>query len=727
MKKRPIALLMVLCILLSLTGTAWAAGADDIVVLYNNDVHCNVDGNIGYAGLAAYEAEMEGTYGADRVTLVDAGDAVQGAALGTLSEGEYIVRIMNEVGYDIFTLGNHEFDYGMDRMYELTDMLDAAVVSCNFVSLATGEAVFEPYEIIDYGNIQVAYVGIATPKTFTSSTPKYFQDDSGNYIYSFCEDDTGEALYGVVQESVDAAIAEGADVVVAVGHCGVGDDLVPWQSTDIIAHTTGIDAFIDGHSHSTIAGDVYQNENGEDVVLTSTGSGLASIGKMVISADGTVTTERISDYTEKDADVDTFVKEIQTENEELLNSVVAETEVALVVNDPDTGTRLIRNSETNLGDIAADAYRDLTGADIAVVNGGGIRADIAAGDITYGDIIAVHPFGNSACLVEATGQEILDMLEMGARKTPAENGGFLQVSGLTYEIHTYVASSVTIDDKGNFVSVDGEYRVKNVEINGEPLDLNQTYTMASHNYLIKLGGDGFTMFLDNNLLLDEVMIDNQVLITYIVDTLGGVVGTNYAATYGEGRINIYETPFTDIPTDGWYYNSVVYVYGEGIMKGIPGGGFSPDLSMSRAMFVTTLYRLAGSPEVAGSASALFNDCDDGIWYSDAVVWAVGNEITDGVSDAAFDPGSSLSRQEMAVFLYRYIRSRDSGFEGGGDALSFTDSDQVAEWAVDAVSYCAMNGFVTGMPSGAFDPEGAASRAMGATVLERFCTAAAPAA
>jgi len=230
MKKKLVSVILVLCLLILPYSTAFAADTSgEIIVLYTNDVHCGVDENIGYAGLAAYAAEMEAVAGEKNVTLVDAGDAVQGAAIGTLSKGEYIVEIMNYVGYDIVVPGNHEFDYGMEQMLALMDMHDAAVVSANFIDLRTGETVFEPYQIIDYGDVQVAYVGITTPKAFTSSTPKYFQDDKGNYIYSLSEDDTGEALYNVVQKAVDDAIEAGADYVIAVGHCGIGDDVKPWQ------------------------------------------------------------------------------------------------------------------------------------------------------------------------------------------------------------------------------------------------------------------------------------------------------------------------------------------------------------------------------------------------------------------------------------------------------------------------------------------------------------------
>jgi 2',3'-cyclic-nucleotide 2'-phosphodiesterase (5'-nucleotidase family) len=649
---------------------------------------------------------MEAAAGEANVTLVDAGDALQGAPIGTLSGGKYLVDIMNEVGYDIAVPGNHEFDYGMDRMLELMGMQKAAVVSCNFTDLKTGKTVFEPYKIIDYGDVEVAYVGITTPKTYTSTTPKYFQDASGNYIYGFCEDADGKALYDTVQASVDAAIAEGADYVIAVGHIGDTADTAPWQSTGIIANTDGIDVFIDGHSHSTIEGNVCENEKGEDVILTSTGTKLTAIGKLVISPDGKITTALVKDYTKKDAGVDTFIKTIKAENDKVLNKVVAKSGVALITKDPATGTRLIRNSETSLGDLAADAYRSLLGADIAVVNGGGIRADIAAGDITYNNIISVHPFSNLACLVEATGQEILDMLEMGARNTPAENGGFLQVSGLTYEIHTYIKNSVKLDDKGSFVKVEGEYRVKNVKVSGKPLDLNKTYTLASHDYMLKNGGDGFSMFRDNKLLKDGVMLDNQVLTNYIVEKLNGVVGDEYKNLTGQGRISIKATPFTDVPSNEWYSDNVTFIYTNGIMNGMTANKFSPNAPLTGAMFITMLYRQAGSPEVDGGGTA---------WYSNAAAWAEDKGIITG--EAAFDPVKPITRQEMAVYLYRYIKSEGGGFEGlWSFSLDYSDKADIDDDALEAVSFLTMNKIFTGSK---FEPDAIATRAMGAAVMRRF--------
>ncbi len=532
------------------------AAEGDIVVLYTNDAHnayeqaldeAGVVKCLGYAAVAQYKKDMAaaGNY----VELVDAGDAIQGGVIGTLSKGSYIAEIMEQTGYSLAVPGNHEYDYGMDNFLSLADTVSYHYISCNFMDLRTGKPVFEGYEIKSYGDTDVAYIGITTPETFTKSTPTYFQDENGNYIYGFCEGNNGRDLYDRVQETIDAAEAAGADYIIAVGHVGTDPASTPWTSKEIIANTAGIDAFLDGHSHSTISSEECTDKNGNKVVLSSTGTKLSSLGKLTIKTDGRITSELVTDFKTQDAQTLAFVNQITEQFDALQNRVVAKSEIDLVVNDPATGERMVRSRETNLGDLCADAYRTELGADIAFVNGGGIRAEIKAGDITYGDIINVHPFGNMACVIEATGQQILDALELGSSAVgEGESGGFLQTSGLTYVIDTTIPSSVKLDDKNMFVEVDGAYRVKNVKVDGKPLDLAKTYTLASHNYMLKSGGDGYTMFLGDKVLQDEVLIDNQVLINYIVDTLGGEIRADsiYADPYGNGRIEILTEKNDDI-------------------------------------------------------------------------------------------------------------------------------------------------------------------------------------
>jgi 2',3'-cyclic-nucleotide 2'-phosphodiesterase (5'-nucleotidase family) len=522
---------------------------NDIIILYTNDVHCAIDENIGYSGLAAYKKEMlEKT---PYVTLVDAGDAVQGDLMGTVSEGEYIVDLMNDVGYDYAILGNHEFDYGLDQLSYLIDSASATYLGCDISYTGSGENALEgiqPYALEQYGDVTVGFIGVSTPYSITSSTPKYFMDENGDFVYNFYNE-SGETFYDCVQGYVDTCREEGADYVILITHLGEDDSLSPFSSVELIQNTNGVDAVLDGHAHSTISSYVTQNKDGEDVLLSSTGTKLANIGQLVITANGNISTGLISHYEEKDEEMDEMIDNIKATYEEEMNEVVATSDTALLCTDAD-GIRLVRNRETTIGNFCADAYRYVADADIAIVNGGGIRADLPAGDITYADVLAVHPYGNTLCMVEATGQEVLDALEFGSRLTEAEyaeegsatgeSGGFLQVSGLRYTIDTSIPSSATVDENGLFVSIDGEYRVKDVEVLQEdgtyaPLDLEATYTVASHNYLIQDCGDGFSMFEDNEMLIDKAAADYQMLITYITEKLDGDLSA-YGST--EGRITV---------------------------------------------------------------------------------------------------------------------------------------------------------------------------------------------
>ena len=526
-------------------GAAEALEAQkDIVVLYTNDVHCAIDSNIGYAGLAKYKAEMEKD---NFVVLVDAGDAIQGDTIGTVSKGEYLVDIMNEVGYDFCVLGNHEFDYGTDVLASLLKKADAQYLNATIEYTGNGNNLLKdtvPYVIERFGFLDVAFIGVSTPESITKSTPRYFMED-GQFVYDFA---AGEDLYAAVQGYVDEVREKGADVVIVISHLGVEEGSEPNRATDLIANTTGIDALIDGHSHTTEPSMLVADKSGSKVLYTQTGTKLNNIGKLTISKDGSVKAELVAEA-EKDEAVTAFIEDIKAQYESLVNTVVAHTEVELSITD-ENGVRAVRNRETAIGDLCADAYRAVADTDIAFVNGGGIRATIKKGDITTANMISVHPYGNALCSCYATGAEILDALEHSVVNTAAtaasdgkavgESGGFLQVSGIKFTVDTSIPSSVKKDDKGLFVAVEGERRVKDVfvEENGEwvPIDPEKTYTVACHNYLLQDMGDGYTMFTDNVYILDKVLIDNQVIINYICDFLGGNVGTEYAEP--QGRITV---------------------------------------------------------------------------------------------------------------------------------------------------------------------------------------------
>ncbi len=542
-------LLIAVLLLSSVCCGAFAEGEKDVVILFTSDVHCGIDQGFGYAGLQQVRDYLI-AQGND-VILVDDGDNIQGEPIGTMTKGEALVDLMNQMGYSVAIPGNHEFDYGMENFLSLAEKADFPYISCNFNY--KGELVFEPYVIRELGGRKIAFVGVTTPCTLTTSTPKYFQDENGEYVYGFLQDETGEAVYNALQSAVDAARAEGADNVVVMAHLGNEEEVHPWTYGDVLANTSGIDVLLDGHSHDTDQ-IVMKNKNGEDVLRSACGTKLACIGWCRIAADGAISTGLYT-WGNKDAapkllgienDMSKAVSAATDTLNEKLQEVVASSMVDLTIYDPEAvdangkPIRMVRRAETNLGDLCADAYRFQSGADVAFVNGGGVRVSINAGDITRNNILSVHPFGNAMCVIEVTGQQILDALEWGSRFVPGETGGFLQVSGLSYEIHSYIESPCVGDDHGMFVGIEGERRVKNVLVGGEPIDPEKTYTLASHDYMLLDAGDGFTMFAGAPLLQERVKLDNQVLSDYITENLGGVIGPEYETLTGQGRIVIVE-------------------------------------------------------------------------------------------------------------------------------------------------------------------------------------------
>ena len=711
---------------LALPASAAEETGEGIVVLYTNDIHCTSDDGMSYASIASYKAQMEQTYGADNVTLVDNGDAIQGGVLGSMSNGSWIVDIMNQVGYDLAIPGNHEFDFKMDTFLDIVkNQAQYTYLSCNFVD-AQGTPVLDAYKMITYGDVDVAYVGISTPETLTKSAPAYFQNEKGEYIYGFCQGNDGKDLYKQVQATVDAARTAGADYVVAMAHLGEDAQSSPWMSTEVIANTTGIDVMLDGHSHTVEPSKTVKNADGKDVLLSQTGTKAESVGKLVIAPDGTMTTELVAladvDTTSQAYnDAKTFIEGIQNEYKAKADEVVATSAVDLTINDPVTGQRAVRSAETNLGDLCADAYRTLLEADVAFVNGGGVRDNIAAGDITYGDIIAVHPFGNLACLVEVSGQQILDALELGSMQAGvSESGGFLQVSGLKYTIDTSIPSTVELDDAGNFVKVAGDRRVKDVQILDSEtgaytaIDPKATYTLASHNYMLKDGGDGYAMFGAANvkILKDEVMVDNEVLINYIKDELGGVVGEQYANPRGAGRIKVL---YADTDFTAWYAEAVRYVTSEGLMSTTNGSSFSPAANVTVASVYQMLYNMEGKPAVEQVTVA----GTEGQWYSDCINWAAEQGLY--VAGSTFEGDRAATRSEVARIFADY--STWKGVKAPADDGSMKDKvpdyDQIPEPDLMGMTFCYYAGLMTGNQNHQLMPTSPLSRAEFAQLLMNF--------
>ena len=556
MKKKRVSGVLLSLFMVLMSGIIMTVYADDIeaekngevYVLFTSDIHCAVDKGFGIAGLAQIRESLE-KKGYETI-LVDDGDAIQGEPLGTLSNGEAMLKLMNDAHYDVAIPGNHEFDYGMDNFLSLAEEAEFQYISCNFNK--EGELVFDPYVIREAAGLKIGFVGVTTPLTLSTSIPTAFQDEKGEYIYGFLQDNDGSSVYNAVQEAVDNARADGADLVYVLGHLGNDMSYEPWSYADVISHTTGIDVLLDGHSHDTDQV-VMKDKEGKEVVRSAVGTKLSFIGYSHISAEGKVLETGIwswpNDYALQelipiDNDVSKKVDEAIHELDEELETVIAHCDVELTINDPiekdESGEpiRMIRRAETNLGDFVADAYREQGNTDIGFINGGCIRASIEKGDITNKDLLEVHPYGNELCVAEVTGQQILDALEWGSRSVPDENGAFLNVSGLTYEIDTTIDSGCISDEKLMFAGVEGERRVKNVKVGDEPIDPEKTYTLTGHNYMLQQQGDGYTMFDGVKFTQDCFELDIQGLIDYIKGALGGTVGEEYADPYGQGRIVI---------------------------------------------------------------------------------------------------------------------------------------------------------------------------------------------
>ena len=693
-------------------GETEAAGG--VTVLYTNDIHTYITKDLTYSKVAAYKDSLE------NVLLVDAGDHIQGTAYGSMDKGATIAQLMNAAGYDLATLGNHEFDYGMDGCMAAIEAADFPYVSCNFYHEANGvagENVLDSYKVFEVGGVKIAFIGITTPESFTKSTPSYFQDENGNYIYGIAGGTDGEALYTAVQNAIDAASAE-ADYVIALGHLGVDESSQPWTSREVIANTTGLDAFIDGHSHTTIPMEEVTDEGGSTVILTQTGSYLDAVGQMTIAADGTITTQLLTAENLAEVTPDAEVKAIEdawvAELDEQLGQVIGYSQVTLDNYDAE-GNRLVRKQETNTGDFAADALYYLfdemdLDVDVAVMNGGGVRNEAVTGEISYQTCKAIHTFGNVACLQTVTGQQLLDALEWGAKDVTAdgsvENGGFLHVSGLRYTINTAIPSTVQQDDKGVWTGgPTGAYRVTNVEVLNnetgayEPLDLTAQYNLAGYNYTLRDLGDGFAMFDGAVNVLDYVSEDYMVLANYVesfpVDEATGLptipADSQYAEVTGNGRITIVNEPvaeepvettgYTDVSEANWYYEAVTCVTENSLMAGETETTFAPAAAVTGEALTAALNAVSSA-------------------------------------EAAAD-GETITREALAVLLW----TRAGSPEAETDLSAFADADTVSAENQTAVAWAVAQGLLQGNADGTLDLDGVVTRAQAATVVMRLHQAA----
>ena len=531
--------LLPLCILLLAiacspkTAPAGAGKAtSDIIILYDNDVHCSAD---GYANMAALKTAMKER--TPYVLLVSSGDFVQGGSLGAASKGGYIVEVMNAAGYDYVTLGNHEFDYAIPRLVELSNQLDAKVLCCNLLDLKADRRMYDASTIVDFGGTKVAFIGVATPYSFSSSTPAFFQDEKGNYVYSLC----AENLYDYVQNYIDDVRNQGVDYVVLMTHLGDNVETDPINAHSLIRNTNGVDVILDGHSHNIVPSLTLVNKDGKNVLYSQTGSHFENLGVLTIKPDGRISTELIplGEFPAKDPAVEAVLNKVKKAYADRGARKIGFNEAMLPATDPQ-GNWLVRSEETSLGDLCADAFRVCLGTEIAMLGGGSLRKNLPAGEIRYDDIFNVFPFNNVCCTASLTGAQILDALEYGVADYPTAFGGFPHVSGLTFEFDPSVETPIVYDINRTFVRVDaGERRVRNVRVLNsetglyEPIDPTKVYTVGGTTYMLRDAGDGYEMLKGLGQTTGQADID--ILEQYIVEKLGGHIP---ASTYGgpAGRV-----------------------------------------------------------------------------------------------------------------------------------------------------------------------------------------------
>ena len=713
--KKLSALFLALVMAFSLAVPAGAANWDDdltghIVILHTNDVHGAID---NYASVAALKDAYEAA-GA-QVLLMDAGDFSQGSTSVNVSEGATAVELMNMAGYDVATTGNHEFDYGYANLKTLMESAEFPILAADAFT-AEGDLAMDGDNLtFQLGDVTVGVFGLATPETATKAHPAKLEG-----VTFLAEDE----LFACAQEQVDELTAAGCDYIICLGHLGIDAESTGNRSIDLLENVTGIDVFIDGHSHSTQS-DIAEETNGTgmvgDTVLTSTGTKLESVGVVDIAADGTIDASTISmeelNATEgftPDQDIATRVSEINAQIEEDMGQVIGTSEVDL-----DGVRENVRASETNLGDLITDAMlwqagQDNEEVDAAITNGGGIRASIAAGDITKKSVNDVLPFGNTLYVVELTGAELLEALEASTYCTPEPVGAFPQVAGIEFTINTGAAYDAGENYPGTTYAEPASInRVTILTVGGQAFDADATYTIVTNDFLAA-GGDTYYAFsaaesgYDTGISLDQVVMD------YITEELDGTVT---AAAYGQTANRIHTISYNDVTAGDWFTPDVIYVTLTGLMNGT-GDGFSPNNNINRAQLVTVLYRMAGEPEVTGENP--FTDVPDGQWYTDAVLWAAENGITEGTSETTFAPNSALSREDMATFLYRFADfETEEPIEITGDLSGYTDADLVADYAVNAMTWAVGEGVISGIGNNTLAPDNTASRAQMATVLTRY--------
>ena len=711
--KKLLSLLLVIAMIFALAVPAFAEGetpsmAGKTVIVHSNDVHGAI---AGYANIAALAAEYE-SQGA-KVIVADAGDFSQGKVEVSSNKGLNAVKMMNAAGYDVATLGNHEFDYGYAQLKENLKEATFSTICCNILD-ENGKPAFEGSKVFDIDGLKVGFIGVNTPESQTKANPALIKGLTWL---------AGNDMVKAVQAEADKLKADGTDVIVVLSHLGVDSESKPNRSTDLWAGLKGVDFIIDGHSHTVME----KGDNNEPI--QSTGTGFDNIGVIVIdNATKKIEKNMLVKVTADSAKDEAVAKAAQDITDAInaeYGTVFAKSEVELNGDRSyNTKTDLYgnRDGETNLGNLITDSMvwsvKKTGGVTVdeknivAVTNGGGIRAAIKAGDVTKKDVNTVLPFGNTIAVVYVTGAELLEALEASTYCSPSSAiGGFPQVSGINYTVDaskaydandtTYPGSTYYGPKTINRVTIDS--------INGQAFDAKATYAVITNNFLAA-GGDTYYAFASASAQFDTGIPLDEALMDYITTELKGTIGEQYKAP--QGRVS-YTEPFTDV-TAGVYHDAIMWAYKSKITTGVTDTTFVPKDSCTRAQIVTFLYRAAGSPEVAENVTNPFTDVSKDSVYYNAIMWAVEKKITTGVTETTFEPNSPCTRAQIVTFLYREAGSPELAKDAANPFSDVSDSSvyyNAILWAVDKK-------ITTGVTETTFVPNDTCTRAQAVTFLYR---------
>jgi len=523
--------------------------SDDIAIIHINDVHCGIEDNIGYDGFVLYRNELKKKY--KNIITIDVGDHIQGGSLGAISNGEAIIKIMNEIGFDVCILGNHEFDYGIDQLLKLDKSLSSRYTCANFCYHKNKTTIFEPYKIIESGGKKIAFIGTVTPYTYYKSSLSNLKDSNGEIIYDFLIENNNKELYETLQKYINE-LKNGVDYVILLAHFGM-DGNEPYSSNELLSKLEGVDAVLDGHTH-LIYNRTSNDKNGKNVYITQVGTKLNSIGLLLLKTDNSIVSQIISEVPEPedktlaktitrgkkeiwvDSEMNEFVNSVWNEYKDELSKNAGYLDFNMTISDGDSHTVSCRIEECTIGNLITDALNAEEYSECTLWTGNSFKENFYKGNITRGDLINTIPYFNSIIIIPLSGQVILDVLEASVSKLPDSSSQFLQVSGITFDVNTTIDSPVKTDDNGVYKEISGTRRVSNVKINGKNLETSKKYNVTISDYMHNGGNGLYRMLSDYESSRESLLVDNQVLFNFISKKLNGVIPEDYREK--QGRINI---------------------------------------------------------------------------------------------------------------------------------------------------------------------------------------------